>query len=227
MNCRQTESALDDFVDGALPAEERREVERHLEECAACRGAESELRALIARAATAPRASAPDQDLWPAIARRIAAGTVERGVFGGVPRIRWPYLAMAASAAAVLIVVTSVVTTTLIGRRGAEQDALHAGRIQASGGVSVASLELVQAQATYAQARTQLLAAFEMRRPSLSPETRAVVDRNLKIIDQAVGEMQAALARDPGNRELPTLLVTAYAQEIDLLQRLTELPGRA
>jgi len=38
--------------------------------------------------------------------------------------------------------------------------------------------------------------------------------------------MQAALARDPGNRELPMLLVTAYRQEIDLLRRVTQLPSR-
>jgi CheY-like chemotaxis protein len=53
-----------------------------------------------------------------------------------------------------------------------------------------------------------------------------VVEENLKIIDRAVGEVQAALARDPGNRELPALLMTAYRQEIDLLQRVVQLPSR-
>lgn len=227
MNCRQIEAALDDFVDRALPAGERREVERHLDECAACRGAESELRGLLARAANAGLESVPDRDLWPEVADRIAAGSVERGVFGGVRRVHWPSLAPAAAVAVLLITVTSVVTTTIMNRRGTEREASQAGRPQVSRGVSLASLELAQAQATYAQARTQLLAALEVRRRSLSPETRAVVDKNLRIIDQAVSEMQAALAHDPGNPEIPRLLMTAYAQELDLLQRLTELPGRA
>jgi hypothetical protein len=91
--------------------------------------------------------------------------------------------------------------------------------------VTPASLELGQVQATFAAARQQLLAALEARKGSLSPQTLAVVEENLKIIDKAVGEMQAALARDPGNRELPMLLVTAYRQEIDLLRRVTQLPS--
>jgi hypothetical protein len=38
--------------------------------------------------------------------------------------------------------------------------------------------------------------------------------------------MEDALARDPGNQELPSLLVTAYRQEIDMLQRAAGLPAR-
>ncbi len=53
-----------------------------------------------------------------------------------------------------------------------------------------------------------------------------MVKDNLAIIDAAVSEMEQALARDPGNRELPALLVTAYRQEIDLLQRATQIPAR-
>jgi hypothetical protein len=98
-------------------------------------------------------------------------------------------------------------------------------RPPAAAGVTPASLDFAQAQSAFEGARSQLLAALEARKGSLSPQTLAVVEENLKIIDRAVGEMQAALARDPGNRELPALLVTAYRQEIDLLRRVVQLPS--
>lgn len=225
MNCREVRALLDDLVDGDLSEEHRREVEKHLERCVECRTSEAGLRALLARVGTLPRSLAPARDPWPGIVSRITAGEVIEHDFAGRSR-RWYPLGAAAVAAAVLIVAVSLVTAVLVGRERASRAALTPERPGAAVGVTPASLDLAQAQATYTAARQQLLAAFEARKGSLSPQTLAVVEENLRIIDKAVGEMQAALARDPGNRELPMLLVTAYQQGIDLLQRVTQLPTR-
>jgi anti-sigma factor RsiW len=225
MNCREVRALLDGLVDGDLSEEHRREVERHLERCVECRTSEAGLRALLARVGALPRSLAPARDPWPGIVSRIMAGEVIEHDFAGEGR-RWYLLGAAAVAAAALIVAVSVVTAVLVCRERASRVALTPERPGAAAGVTSASLDLAQAQATYTAARQQLLAAFEARKDSLSPQTLAVVEENLRIIDKAVGEMQAALARDPGNRELPMLLVTAYQQGIDLLQRVTQLPRR-
>jgi anti-sigma-K factor RskA len=220
MNCREVLALLDDFVDGALPEQEMRAVARHLEGCAECRTSDARMRALLARVGTLPRSIEPAHDLWSDVAERITAGTVvEKEATGR--RWRWHLLA----AAAVLIAAVSLVTALLV-RSGRESRVASLPERPTAAVVTAASFELAQAQATYDAARKQLLAALDARKASLSPQTVAVVERNLKIIDSAVAEMQTALARDPGNRELPALLVTAYQQEIDLLQRVTQLPGR-
>ena len=225
MNCREVQALLDDLLDGDLPEGQRRKVEDHLRGCAECRTSEARLRALLARVGALPRSLAPARDPWSGIVSRITAGEVIEHDFAGRGR-RWYPLGAAAAAAAVLILTVSLVTAVLVSRERASRVALAPERSGAAVGVTPASLELAKAQATYAAARQQLLAALEARKGSLSPQTLAVVEENLRIIDRAVGEMQAALARDPGNRELPMLLVTAYRQEIDLLRRVTQLPSR-
>lgn len=225
MNCREVQALLDDLVDGDLPEGQRRKVEDHLKGCAECRTSKARLRALLAGVGALPRSLAPARDPWPGIVSRIMAGEVIEHDFAGRGR-RWYPLAAAAAAAAVLILTVSLVTAVLVSRERASRVAVTPKRSGTAVGVMPASLELAQAQATYAAARQQLLAALEARRGSLSPQTLAVVEENLKIIDKAVGEMQAALARDPGNRELPMLLVTAYWQGIALLRHVTQLPSR-
>jgi anti-sigma factor RsiW len=220
MNCREVLALLDDFVDGTLPEQEMRAVARHLEGCPECRTSDAQIRAVLASAGALPRSIEPAHDLWANIAQRIAAGkVVERDVTGR--HWRWYVLA----AAAVLITAVSLVTVLLV-RSGRESRVASVPERPTATVVTPASFELAQAQATYDAARRQLLAALDARKASLSPQTVAVVERNLKIIDRAVAEVQTALARDPGNRELPAFLVTAYQQEIDLLQRVTQLPGR-
>ncbi len=221
MNCQEFAAGLDDFVDGALSEAERRAAVEHRDRCPACRAAEAGLAACLARAASLPRGVAPERDLWPGIVARIEKRNVWRGVFGGAGRVRWSRPGALAAAAAVLVAVSSLVTAVLVVRRAPSP--AHSG---VTAGVTTASLQLAQARGTYEAARTQLLAALAARRGSLSPATLKVVKDNLAIIDTAVRNMEEALARDPGNRELPALLVTAYQQEIDLLQRATRIPAR-
>ena len=223
MNCTDARTLLDDLVDGTIAAGPGRDLALHLAGCAPCRAEEVRLRALVARAAALPRDVEPARDLWPGIAERILAGNVVAGDFSGRRGRRIP-LAVAAAAAAVLIAATAVVTAVLVRSDRQPRTAL-APEASAPGVVST-SLALSEARGTYEAARRQLLAALDARRGTLSPATLKVVDDNLRVIERAVREMEDALARDPGNRELPVLLASAYRQEIDMLQCAAGIPAR-
>ena len=79
MTTHLTEDLLNGFVDGALEAGARREVESHLAGCASCRAEAAELRALLASARELPRAIEPERDLWAGIETRIRHGKGEGG----------------------------------------------------------------------------------------------------------------------------------------------------
>ncbi len=223
MNCAEARLLLDGAADATLAGGARRALDAHLAACAPCRSDAARAGALAARLEALPRAIVPARDLWPAIAEQIAGSNVVAAEFAARARRRVP-LGLAAAAAALLIAATSVVTAVLV--RGERPSRVAATAPAGEPGAVQASLALADARATYEGARRQLLAALTARRGALSPATLKVVDDNLEIIDRAVREMEGALARDPGNPELPALLVTAYRQEIDVLQRAAALPAR-
>jgi site-specific recombinase XerC len=81
---------------------------------------------------------------------------------------------------------------------------------------------LREAEADYARATSALLSALEQRR-DLSPKTLASVRSNLDVIDQALGEVRAALAKDPANPELTHMLASTHRKKVDVLRRVMRL----
>lgn len=73
-------------------------------------------------------------------------------------------------------------------------------------------------QETYQRAGTDLAGELEAQRDRLQPGTVALVERNLGIIDAALRESRAALARDPANGELQSLVAAAARQKVELLR---------
>lgn len=73
MKCEQAQILLNDFVDGLLAEDQRRQLESHLAGCEECRADLRELHALLNKAAHLPKAMAPPHDLWPAIQTQINA----------------------------------------------------------------------------------------------------------------------------------------------------------
>ena len=57
----------------------------------------------------------------------------------------------------------------------------------------------------------------------MTPETRAVVEKNLAVIDAALVEIRAALAKDPNNRELLRMLGATRKRKIETLQLVVKL----
>jgi hypothetical protein len=210
---------LDDYVDGELSEAEFQKVELHLGTCAACRDEERRLRAVLAHAAALPREAAPARDLWPEIADQIT----RRPRLGWLPRS--PALVPLGIAAAILI---AAVSAAVLARRQPEPAPSTAS---APVTVQPAALtgdppHLLEAEHEYDRATSELLAALNARRESLSPATVAMVEENLRTIDQALAQIRAALRQDPASPELTHLLTSTHQKKIEVLQQVMRLGAR-
>ncbi len=196
MMCPEREVQLNEYVDGVLSAAGRQGVEQHLAGCAGCRAAVAQLRELLAGARALPQSLEPARDLWEGIEPRIRH---PRGVVATVWWREQAFWRGALAAAAVLVLALGIYRLT--------------ARPPARPGQGFSVLE-----AEYASAVDELARTLEGERPRLRPETVAVIERNLRILDQAVRESRDALARDPANPELRQLYAAAYRQKVDLLR---------
>ncbi len=219
MSCEEMMRRLDDLLDGRLRREELEEVQSHLAGCASCREELARAERLRDLTAQLPRSVEPARDLWPSIEDRLQRTRPLPQSW----RLPGPFLA----AAAVVLVALAAGLAYWAGRA---QVPVRGAATQARNGVALAAdtmpaLEAVQDDML--RARNELRAAVAARRADLSPETRRVVDENLRLIDEAIARITAAFHDDPGNPELTRLLVAAYRQQINLLQRVAELPAAA
>ena len=64
------------------------------------------------------------------------------------------------------------------------------------------------------------------RRAQLDPATVAVLEQSVAVIDSAIAQSRAALARDPASRFLATQLDHSLGKKIELLRTAAMLPAR-
>src|SRR5438876_2248437 len=199
MMCPHMEATLNEYVDGTLAARARATVEAHLAGCAGCREAVAELRRLVGEAQGLPRSIEPERNLWTAIDARI----VQRATYN-VRRAFWRGVL---AAAAVLVIALGLY------RLLPPVTALYrpAGR----GWVGV--------QADFERATDELSGILAVERGRLRPETVALLERNLAVIDAAIAESRAALARDPANADLRRLFAAASRHKVELLEWATRV----
>jgi hypothetical protein len=216
---------LDDFVDGELPEDERRRVERHLETCETCRREVADRRRLARAVSELPRELSPSRDLWDDIAGRLETGDDAVDPVAAPRRSRAGVAGFGWAVAAVLVVSVAVVVYGLLIPK-------PAGR--SSAGLStteVAALGGGQLLAPYRHADEQLteLASgleqdYRARRADLSPKTRTVIQRNLAIIDEAIRLSREALERDATDYQAGAMLRDMHRRKIELLELAKELP---
>jgi len=184
---------IDDLVDGVLDAESAAALTVHLAGCADCARERDALLALRAATRALPRAVEPARDLWPAIARRTAKQR----------RISVP-LALAATIAAAFI---GVAATKFAER--ALRDPVPAPSIAAVPAAPVGRALFV-AQVMHADRAVPV-------------QTREVVEHNLRLIQQALGEIEQAVEREPGDANLRQLLISIHIQESALIEKMQRL----
>ena len=201
MMCPHMEATLNEYVDGTLAARERATVEAHLAGCAGCRTAVAELRRLVAEAQGLPRSIAPERNLWTAIDARI----VQRATYN-VQRAFWRG---ALAAAAVLVIALG------LSRLLPPFAAPYRPAGEWAGWAAV--------QADFDRATNELSLILAAQRGRLRPETVALVERNLAVIDAAIAESRAALARDPANADLQHLWAATARQKVELLRWATRI----
>ncbi len=188
------ETKLNEYVDGTLAAHDRVSLEAHLADCAACRAAVAELRSLSAAAASLPKSIEPGRDLWAGVETRIA----QRATWN-VQRFRWRAALAAAAAVVIALGLYRLLPPSTAPSRPAGQ-----------GWAAV--------QADFDRTTSELGLIFAAERERLRPETVLLLERNLAIIDAAMAESRAALARDPTSVELRGLFAAAARQKVELLR---------
>jgi hypothetical protein len=78
----------------------------------------------------------------------------------------------------------------------------------------------------YDQQIAALHRIVDARHGQLNPKTRAVIEKNLRLIDAAIAESKAALAKDPANGFLAQQLDATLSTKLDLLRTVAMLPSR-
>ena len=82
------------------------------------------------------------------------------------------------------------------------------------------------AERTFDAEITRLRTIVQRRRSQLDPVTIGVIERNLNVIDDAIGQCRAALAKDPASRFLIESLNHALENKVELLRTAAMLPSR-
>ena len=240
------------YIEGDLTPDERARAEQHLGECETCAQALVELRAIAGEAAQLPLLT-PSRDLWSGIEARISTpitlldrspAKVQRA-----PQHRWRYAIAAAALIAVgagatyLLAVRPGVTTSPVASvatntplRG--QDTLRtplpaptppatvAPTTVTAANVSLRKKEM-SATRVYDHEITLLDSLVRTRRESLDPKTVTIIEQNLKIIDKAIAESRAALAKDPKSPLLTNQLDNVLGSKVELLRTVAFLPTRS
>lgn len=222
--------------------------ERHRAVCTECAAVWDDLERISAQAAQLPTLT-PSRDLWAGIEARLTASSnastsapandaaarassAADSTGGGETRPpaasrRRPWyggqafrLALAAS---LLVAVSSAVTWQLassapgtpalapLPSASPEESALHLASLTAT----VTSME---------SEITALQTIVRERRGELDPQTVAVLEENLALIDRAIAESRAALASDPASQFLAAQFTRAYSSKLTLLRDAATLP---
>jgi hypothetical protein len=129
---------------------------------------------------------APSRDLWPGIDSRIRARQIRRQ--------RAPWVAAVGLAASLVLVLSASVGL----------NALH--------GKAPLSAPPQQSKVVVASGDAALLPVSNR----MHPETRALVKANLKIVNSAESELKRAIASDPDDAYLKSLLASARQQKEQL-----------
>jgi anti-sigma factor RsiW len=206
------ETLIHDLVDDELGADERARVEAHLAACPACRQAADRIRALREDAQRAfggaPLGTGTDQ--WDAIEARIDA------------RRRARRFAPLAAAATVAVLVASGAALWAALRAPAGGDAGPVAVVAAAVETPAGAIAVA-----YAPTVAQLERILAAERDRLQPETVATVEANLVILNQAIRDIEAALAADPAHRGNLESLDGMYQTKIDVLQQVLSLTSGA
>ena len=198
-----SEYTLNEYAEGTLGSAERVEVERHLETCDVCRRTVAELADVTREVRALPPLTPPD---FQTIARAVQADGGERTVRRGSPeRLTW------LAAAAVILIAVGVAWQVRSGRN------VPPPPVPAATAQSVES-ELRQAEEHYQKAITGLEQIANSEQGQLDPQTAATLQKNLSVIDQAIGESRAALKQQPTSEPAQQSLLENFKTKLALLE---------
>jgi hypothetical protein len=242
IDCRRFDDLLSEYLESTLSLPSRAAMDAHAASCARCAALLADIRSIADRAAALPLLQ-PSRDLWPGVAGRLEAPVVPINVAPSARRAwRLPRWAGLAAAAAVLVVVTSLVTREAV-RSGAPETAaiVETPRdvpVVESLGAAVNPISTAapsatpaapvreRAAVTYGREIARLEAIVRQRESRLDPATLAIIENSMRIIDSAIVEARAALARDPASRFLTDQVNKTLEKKMELLRSVTLIAAR-
>jgi anti-sigma factor RsiW len=225
------DTALNDYVDGALGPAERRDVDQHLTGCPTCRRTVDDLRDILS-ATRELELREPPVRAWSRLERAIKLEQehAASGVRGGAGNDTATGQARAGqyrtytvwlAAAAALVLATVIGLRYAPSRRPEIASASRpaAGASMAAGEAAQSiETELRQAEAHYENAIKGLEAIANTEQSDLDPRTAATLQKNLAVIDQAISESRAAVRLQPASEPARESLIDGFKTKIGLLQ---------
>ena len=223
MTCRDYNDAIAESLDGALDPARQRALERHVEACEACRALIADLRTIQAAAFTLDRHEPPRRvfetlrarmatEAPPPVPGRLLAWPASRTAWAG-----W-------AAAAALVVATLAGVTPLLRTPAQHSDApAQTAADSAADPVATVVNELEAAAGHYDKAIQELEQIAKSDGGALDPQLAGVLQKNLQVIDQAIGESRAALKAQPASADAQDSLFDAMRSKVALLQQTVEL----
>jgi len=212
-----------DFVDGSCDPATARAVEHHLDVCPSCRALMADLRTLRTAAFTLERLEPP-----PTVLERIQARL--RGDGAGAPSrvLAWPNTREAwtvwLAAAAALLITTTIGVLPLLRQSGeGRQAATVVAALDDSALIDSVEADLRAAESHYEKAIVGLEQIARRDSDELDPQVAAVLQKNLQVVDQAIGESRAALKAEPSSAPAQEGLFDAMRTKVALLQQTVEL----
>lgn len=225
MSCTRYREAIHELVDGTLGPVRRAELQTHLDRCDACRALAADLQK-IRQAAASLDTVQPRDHVWLQIAARLRQEG--RVTDTGVTRPR--HMAMLALAATLLLAVAGslyMIRTAPLSAPGAMEESTPGTPAQGNAATvnAVQSItdDLTVAEQHYQSAITKLQAVAKTDDGAFDPETAAVLEKNLQVIDRAIAESRTALKSEPQSTPARDSLFEALRQKVVLLQNTIAL----
>jgi hypothetical protein len=159
----------------------------------------------------------PPRDLWPAIAQAIEAEA--ESIAPQTSRRRSWWMPAVGMAAAVALVSIGVIIGTQI----------ESGTTMVAGSTQPGNPHVIDAgmrDANYRQQRDALLTQVNERLQTMPAAEREKVAGSLKTLQRSIGEIEAALGKDPANALLQELLVNSCQEEMRVLTTVRDSGGQ-
>lgn len=235
MHCTRYRQSTQELVDGSLGPIRKAELERHLDECADCRAFASDLRAIHDAAAGLDPPPVPDR-VWLQLAGRLHH---EARVAAPQPAAPAPArarnMALLSIAAALVLVVGGSIVVLFPGFRanndrespqGPAAPGAQPGNAAAGGAddlVKSIETEFSLAEEHYQNAIAGLEGAARIdpaapETSAIDPQTAAMLQKNLQVIDRAIAESRAALRTEPQSAPARDSLFDGLKRKVGLLQ---------
>ncbi len=239
MPCSRYRESIHELVDGTIGPIRRAELESHLDECADCRSLVRDLEAIHRTAASLDPIDPPAR-VWLQVAGRLRQESHVQPRPGTplAPARSARHVALLTIAAALLMAVGASIAM-LVSRLATSDTtsppaasaaaAPSGGNATASATVQDVETEFRLAEQHYQNAIAKLEQAAGLDRAAtagqtsgdqamLDPQTAAMLQKNLQVIDEAIDESRAALRAEPQSAAARDSLFDALKRKVALLQ---------